>query len=279
MLYLNFLKRRWSNALFIFAFIVAPYFASAQINSTPFEQVFITANIDKESLKKDCPHLYQVVKNKDYKTEDVNSFIKSNEKEWSSFTNLAAVKKLNIAWGTLGLVVPEAKKELQHSMYQWYKAANISEAKRKELFPHFPLPNLKNDADKELPDYEAKIGAWQRIYPEEYEHFLNAPELTALNPYYAGYYKLPYIPKFIGSEIELDKPTKQNTGNAIADEYQYQLKLRNWYFVFKPLEFDRLYGKDYKFPDSFDTKQYREHIIKISKEAKAGTYPNMTNSH
>lgn len=269
-------KRRGLLCLLFFAFAFS---LSAQINSTPFEQVFIAANLNKESLKKDFPRLYQIVKNKDYKTEDINSFIKSNGAEWNNFCNVPAVKKLNIAWGTLGLTIPDAKKEFSHSLYQWYKASGISDAKRNQLFPHFPLPNLKNDADKELADYEAKIGAWQRLYTEEYEHFLNAPELTALNPYYTGYYKFPYLPKFIGQEIDLEKPTKPNTGNAIADDYHYQMKLRNWYFVFKPNEFDRLYGKDYKFPDSFNQQEYREHIIKISKEKKAGTYPNMNNPH
>lgn len=276
MVHFYFLKRRGLLCLLFFALA---FNLSAQINSTPFEQVFITANLDKESLKKDFPHLYQVVKNKDYKTEDVNSFIKSNGTEWNNFCNVPAVKKLNIAWGTLGLVLPETKKEFPHSLYQWYKASGISDAKRNQLFPHFPLPNLKNDADKELADYEAKIGAWQRLYTEEYEHFLNAPELTSLNPYYTGYFKFPYLPKFIGQEIDLEKPTKPNTGNAIADDFHYQMKLRNWYFVFKPNEFDRLYGKDYKFPDSFNQQEYREHIIKISKEKKTGTYPNMNNPH
>jgi len=273
-----FLKKSMLFSLLFFA-IASPQFVSAQINSTPFEQVFVTTGINKESLKKDFPHLCQVVTNKDYKTEDINSFIKSHESEWSTFTNLPAVKKLNIAWGTLGVIVPEQKKEFPHSLYQWYKAANVSEAKRKELFTHFPLPDLKNDPDKELPNYEAKIGAWQRLYSEEYERFLNTPELTALNPYYNGYYKLPYIPKFIGTEIELDKPTKQNTGNSIADDYQYQLRLRNWYFVFKPLEFERLYGDDYKFPADFNQQEYRDYTAKILKEKKAGNYPNLNNPH
>ncbi len=273
-----FLKRGWLFCLSFFVFI-ASQSVSAQQNNTPFEQVFVTANLNKENLKKDFPHLYQVVKNKDYKTEDINSFIKAHGTEWNSFCHLPAVMNLNIAWSTLGLVIPEPKKEFPHSLYQWYKASGISEAKRNQLFPHFPLPDLKKDANKELADYEAKIGAWQRLYTEEYEHFLNAPELTALNPYYTGYYKFPYLPKFIGQDIELEKPTKPNTGNAIADDYHYQMKLRNWYFVFKPQEFDRLYGKDYKFPESFNQQEYRDHMSKILKEKKAGTYPNLTNPH
>lgn len=112
----------------------------AQQNNTPFEQVFVTTGLNKESLKTDFPHLYQVVKNKDYKTEDLNSFIKANGTEWQNFTNLPAVKKLNIAWGTLGLVVPENKPVFQHSFYQWYKASGISEAKKRPCFLTFRYP-------------------------------------------------------------------------------------------------------------------------------------------
>ncbi|HLP50069.1 MAG TPA: hypothetical protein VK154_04250 [Chitinophagales bacterium] len=276
--HLYFALRRWTIALFLIGF-TASQSIWAQINNTPFEQVFVATGIDKETLKSAFPNLYQVVKNKDYKTEDINSFIKSHGTEWDAFTNLPGIKKLNIAWGTLGLTTPEAKPQFQHSIYQWYKAAGITEAKRAELFPNFPLPNLKNDLNKELADYEQKIGAWQRLHPEEFERFLNTPELTALNPYYNGYYKLPYMPRFIGAKIGLDKPVKANTGNSIADEYNYQLKLRNWYFVFKPQEFNKLYGKDYKFPDSFDQQAYRGQVIKMLNDTKEGTYPNMSNPH
>lgn len=245
----------------------------------PFESVFEATGIKKESLSKTFPRLYNVVSKADYTTADINAWITASPKEWKNFNELPEVKKLNIAWVTLGLNVPAIEKVFEHSMYQWYKASAITEEKRKQLFPHFPLPDLRNDFDKELITYIEKIGAWQRLYPEEYERFLNAPDLTALNPYYTGYYKLPYMPGFIGKEIGLEKPQRQNTGNAIVDDYNYQLKLRNWYFVFKPEEFERLYGKDYKFPDSFDAKTYREHTARILNETKAGTYPNNQNGH
>lgn len=276
--HLYFARRRWTIAIF-FCCLFATQSIWAQINNTPFEQVFSFANIDKESLKKDFPHLYQVVKTKDYTTENVNAFIKSHETEWTAFCNLPAVKKLNIAWPTMGITAVAAKQEFTHSMYQWYKAANVADATRKELFPHFPLPNLKNEATKELDEYETRVSTWQRLYPEEYEHFINAPQLTALNPYYKGYFKLPYLPRFVGSQIELEKPIKANTGKPVTDEYQYQLRLRNWYFVFKPEEFEKQYGKDYKFPESFDAAQYRAQIIKMLKDKKAGTYPDYSNAH
>ncbi|MFM2305472.1 MAG: hypothetical protein RLZZ367_141 [Bacteroidota bacterium] len=276
MAHFYFPKQTWVTLLLI---MLGSTLVHAQLNNTPFEQVFVTTGIDKATIKADCPHLYQVVSNKEYKTEDVNAFIKSNPAEWQKFTSLAAVKKLNIAWGTLGLVVPEVKPDFPHSLYQWYKASGISDAKREALFPHFPLPNLKNEQNKELADYEQRIGAWQRLYTEEYERFLNAPELTALNPYYKGYYKFPYMPRFIGAEIELDKPVKANTGSPILDEFNYQLKLRNWYFVLKPQEFNKLYGKDYKFPDSFDQQAYRDQVLKLLNDKKAGVYPDMTNPH
>ena len=57
------------------------------------------------------------------------------------------------------------------------------------------------------------------------------------------------------------------------------MKLRNWYFVFKPQEFEKLYGKDYKFPAEFDQKAYREYIIKMVNDTKKGVYPNTQNPH
>lgn len=258
--------------------VLSSALAYAQQSTAPFDQIFAFAGIQKESLKKDYPRLYHVV-SKPYTTEDIVAYTKSHEREWNAFQNQPDIKKLNLAWATLGIPAPAPKATFNHSLYQWYKAANVSDATRSTLFPHFPLPNLKNDPASELVDYDQRVVAWQRLYSEEYEHFLNAPELTALNPYHKGYYTLPYIPRFIGAAIELEQPVKANTGNAITDEYEYQLKLRNWYYVFKPAEFDALYGKDYKFPDSFDAKQYREHIIKMLQDKKAGTYPDYTNPH
>lgn len=250
-----------------------------QQNYNPFKEVLVTTDLTAATLKKDCPKLSGIVSRPDYTIDDINAWVKSSPKEWSTFTQIPAVKKLNVAWITLGIAAPEKPKQLQHSFYQWYVAANISDAKRRELFPHFPLPDLKNDLDKEAITYDGKVGTWERLYPEEYQRFLNTPELTALNPYYNGYFKLPYIPAFIGQPIELDKPQKKHTDNEILDEYNYQLKLRNWYFVFRPDEFERLYGKDYKMPDDFDAKTYREYTIRILNETKAGTYPNNTNGH
>jgi hypothetical protein len=252
---------------------------TAQQSINPFESVFEVTGIKKESLKSSLPNLARVLSNKDYTINDINSWVSNFPREWKAFTQMAEVKKLNIAWSTLGINVPVEEKKFEHSLYQWYVASGLSEAKRKQLFPHFPLPDLKNDYDKEQVVYEQKVGTWQRLYPEEYERFLNTPELTALNPYYTGYYTLPYMPRFIGQEITLSKPQKVNTGNAIMDEYNYQLKLRNWYFVFKPDEFERLYGKDYKFPDSFDAKTYREYVARVLNQKQSGKYPNNQNGH
>ncbi len=268
--------KKWLCAVFVLWFSVS---VQAQSAINPFESVFETTGIRKESLKNNLPNLVRVLSNKDYTINDINSWIASNPKEWMLFNEIAEVKKLNIAWVTLGIHVPVVEKRFEHSIYQWYKASGISDEERKQLFPHFPLPDLKNDYDNELIWYEQKVGAWQRLYPEEYERFLNAPEMTALNPYYTGHYKLPYMPRFIGQEITISKPQKQNTDNPVMDEYNYQLKLRNWYFVFKPEEFERLFGKDYKFPDSFDAKTYREYTARVLRETQSGTYPNNQNGH
>lgn len=248
-----------------------------QVN--PFNEVLTMAGLTRDNLKKDFPQLTKVLAKESYTLEDINKWIGNQPKEWNEFNQLAPVKKLNIAWSTLGVKTAEKPAEFHHPMYDWYKASKISEQKRNQLFPHFPLPDLKKDVNTELSNYEQRISAWQRLYTEEYQTFLNTPELTALNPYYNGYYKLPYIPKFIGVTIGLEKPVKQNTGNEIKDDYNYQLALRNWYFVFKPAEFERLYGKDFKFPEDFDAKTYREHTIKVLEDTKKGVYPNMQNEH
>lgn len=275
----NFFTKRYSClALFLFCF-TAPYLSFSQTNNTPFEQVFSAAGVTKETLQKSFPHLYRVVSQNGYSTNDINTYIKANKNEWADFTQLPAIKKLNIAWGTLGIVAPETAKVFEHSLYQWYMAAHISTAKKQELFPHFPLPDLKNEYNKELSEYYQRIGTWQRLFPQEYEQFLNTPELTALNPYYNGYYHLPYIPKFIGAKVTTAKPEKQHTGNPIMDDYNYQLQLRNWYFVFKPEQFEKLYGNDYKFPETFDAAAYRSQVIAKLNESKKKNSASPADNH
>lgn len=247
---------------------------SAQQAVNPFTEVLTYANINTDNLKKDFPHLKRVLNKDGYTVADVSNWAKEHPKEWTAFQQLPEVSKLNIAWATVGIAQPAKPVEFKNSFYQWYKAANLSADKHAQLFPHFPLPNLNNDLDKESIAYDEQVGAWQRLYPQEYETFLNTPELTALNPYYTGYYTLPYMPRFIGAWIEFEKPEKENTGNDVADEFDYQMKLRNWYFVFQPEQFTALYGKDYKFPADFDAKGYREYTIKNLNDKKEGKHLN-----
>lgn len=253
---------------------------NAQQAANPFNEVLTYANINTHNLKKDFPHLSKVLTKDGYTIADVSNWARQHPSEWTGFNQLPEVKKLNIAWATVGIAEPAKASEFQNSFYQWYKAANVSDTKRSELFPHFPLPNLNNaNLEEEATNYDGGIATWQRLYPEEYQTFLNTPELTALNPYYNGYYALNYMPMFIGSDIALDKPVKENTGSEAKDEFKYQLKLRHWYFVFQPTEFNSLYGKDYKFPADFDAQAYRERIVKLLNEIKAGTYPNTSDQH
>lgn len=275
---MNVIYARLKSISSIFILLFISQIVLAQAAQLPFRQVLEVANVTADNLRKDCPKLAQLLAKPELTTAEVNQWIKSNAKEWTVFTEMPSVKKLNIAWATLGIET-ETKVEFTHSMYLWYAKSGISEEKKNKIFPHFPLPNLRNDLTKEYELYDQKIASWQRLYPEEYERFLNAPELTALNPYYNGYFKLPYIPKFIGQEIADTKPIKKKTGNDEMDEYTYQMKLRNWYFVFKPQEFERLYGKDYKFPADFDQKAYRDQVTKLVNDTKTGVYPNMQNPH
>lgn len=267
----NFYPRLLSFAYWLLFF---PMVLLAQNSKNPFQQVIEFANLNTAQLKTEFPALGKIISRNEYTIDDINRWIATSPKEWIGFTQKPEVSKLNIAWATLGVQAPAEKPAFTHSFYLWYKSSGVTEDKRKQLFPHFPLPNLNNDLEKEEQVYESKVATWQRLYPEEYERFLNTPELTALNPYYTGYYKLPYIPRFIGAEIGFEKPQKQNTGNEVMDEYNYQLKIRNWIFVFEPEKFNKQYGKDYKFPDTFDAKAYREGTIKVLTDKKNGVSTN-----
>jgi hypothetical protein len=269
-------RKWWLPLLCLFILGFNNLFAQS---ANAFEQALTMAKVEKSTLNKPAPHLYKVVTTANYTIEDINKWIKEYPKEWEAFTHIESIEKLNLAWPTLGIKTPVAAYQFTHSMYNWYKAAKISEEKRKALFPHFPLPDLKNDPYKEEQAYETRVATWQRLYPEEYETFLNTPELTALNPYYNGYYKLSYIPRFIGQDVTEEKPKRDGSVVTLMDEYKFQLRLRNWYFIFQPEEFNRLYGKDYKFPDSFDAKAYRDQVLNRLKLTKEGKYPNMDNSH
>jgi hypothetical protein len=155
----------------------------------------------------------------------------------------------------------------EHSMWQWYTAANVSEKRMNEIAPHFPKAP---DFSYNMEVYDFEIEKWKRLYCFEYEAFINAPEFTKLNPYYTGYIDIVQMPYFIRPLSSSDKPTMKKTGNEKEDKLNYELDLQAWYFVFQPTLFYKIYEIKPQFPAWFDEETYRANIIKkieASKEA------------
>ena len=155
--------------------------------------------------------------------------------------------------------------EFEHSMWEWFSAANVSEARLKEFAPNFPHPK---DVNYNLELYNQEIFKWQKVYCFEYEAFINAPELTALNPYYKEYEDIIQLPYFLGPLENNLKPNRANFNPDFEGEVDYALTLQNWYFVFKPNEFKKLYGEMKDLPFWFDEEVYRQSIIKKIEDNK-----------
>lgn len=153
--------------------------------------------------------------------------------------------------------------QFEHSYWQWFVGADVSQERLNEFAPHFPHPK---DYNFNIDDYNHAILRWQKVFCFEYEAFVNAPELSALNPYYNGYEDIIQLPFFLGSLVSTDKPKKLN----FEDELNYELAVQNWYFVFKPNEFNKIYGQLPELPFWFNADTYRKEIItKIEASNKA----------
>ena len=153
----------------------------------------------------------------------------------------------------------------EHALWQWVEGSNISDKRLNEVAPHFPRPD---EVDYSLERYDLLIQKWQKLYCFEYEALMNAPELTALNPYYDGYVDLIQMPYFIRPLSSFDKPELKNTGDAFADELEYELNVQAWYFVFYPEQFYKIYKIKPTFPDWFDPTAYRAQIVKKIEETE-----------
>lgn len=153
----------------------------------------------------------------------------------------------------------------EHAMWQWVEGSKISDKRMNEVAPHFPNPS---DHGYNLESYDQAIFKWQKLFCFEYEALINAPELTALNPYYTEYQDIIQVPYFIRPLTSFDKPVKQNTGNAFEDELNYELDLQAWYFVFEPDQFQHIYKIDPDFSEHFDAEAYRNQIIKKIEETE-----------
>lgn len=197
-------------------------------------------------------------------TDAINRWAMQLPAEWQAFNALPEVASLNPSWTSYGLdqSLGQGADVFENSFWQWYKASGISREKKDQLFPHFPEPVITGMRETDLRNYGGNLGVWMRLYPKEYEAFLNTEELMALVPSRTGKIDLPYMPRFLGAAIDRTPPVVKNTGNPLMDNYEYERSLRNWYFVFDPDGFQQRYGNDYDFPADFDQLGYRTGFIR-----------------
>lgn len=223
----------------------------------PFYQLLDHLKVSTEAAKSVAPNL--PAPSADFQNQ-LNSWIEKYPTQWQALLQLPAVSAQEINWASYGVVdknLPKREEVLADSHWQWFISSKISTEKRERLFPHFPLATGLKNTDQNIKTYNAKVGIWMRLYPKEYQAFLNAPEIAALVPDRKGDIKLNYMPKFIGAPITSKKPIKKNTDNELLDEYNYQLALRYWAFLYNEAEYNRLYAKDYDFPSDFDAVRFK----------------------
>lgn len=170
----------------------------------------------------------------------------------------------------------QEQESFEHSMWQWVEGSKISDKRLNEVAPHFPHPSSV-DFNKEA--YDLELLRWQKLYCFEYEAFVNAPELVALNPYYTEYQDIIQVPFFIRPLSSFDKPVKKDTGNPFEDQLAYELDLQAWYFVFEPDQFRHIYKIDENFSKDFDADLYRAQVIKKIEETEKQKQLNNTETN
>ncbi len=163
------------------------------------------------------------------------------------------------------LTFAQEETTFEHAFWQWVDGADISDKRLNEVAPHFPIP-ANHDFDMEK--YDVEVQRWQKLYCFEYEALINAPELTALNPYYDGYQDIIKLPYFIRPLSSFDKPVQKANSNW-EEQLEFELDLQAWYFVFAPDEFYKIYKIKPTFPSWFDAQAFKADIIKKIEDTKA----------
>lgn len=217
-----------------------------------------------------CPHLpklYGNLSDKEFEAA-IKQWQKNFPAEEAAFWNIEEIKKGNPSAYYLGLNDGKEKRVFGNSIWEWVQASKITDAKINTLAPHFPKPTLTENPEADEKKYAAQLDFWINLYPLEYEHLFNSPELTALNPYYRGYYKPVQIPAFVSAPLKETLPLRESFAKTIKGEMNYQLSIRAWYFVFQPQTFEQKFGKDYEFPEWFNKEKFRKDIIKKIEDTK-----------
>lgn len=250
--------------------------AQSPVTSTakpPIISLFEYLKVNQSEIQKAAPHFPWNYANTTYQ-EQLSKWLEQYPREWKALRTMKVFTDNGIGWTTYG--IPEkylAQKEMVNSSwYQWYEASGVTKQRKEQLFPHFPELDNSLKGDTLGSNFERRIAIWQKLYPKEYITFLNTPELKALNPYAKGEITINYTPRFLGATITQQFPQKQNSKDKLQDELTYELQVRNWYFVFKPQEFERRYGKDYDYPSDFSAEQYRTNTKMLIERQKDPDY-------
>ncbi|HLP51179.1 MAG TPA: hypothetical protein VK154_09875 [Chitinophagales bacterium] len=221
-----------------------------------------TCQLSFGKIYETCPH-FPVIDN--YKDDAafigaVTKWKAAYSAEEAAFWKLEEVQRGNPSAYYLGLSDGTKPAMFESSVWEWVTNSKISDARLQELAAHFPKPNLTGDVKKDSKEYEQMLNYWMKLYPLEYEHLFNAPELTALNPSYTGYHKPVVIPAFLSAPMRETKPYREAYSNTINGELSYELSIRVWYFIYEPETFNKLYGNQYEFPEWFSPEKFRADV-------------------
>lgn len=225
----------------------------------PVFGLFSHLKLQLSEIQKVAPHFPVNYSNGKFETE-LTTWLQRYPAEWGALQKLEAVAAQGINWESYGIPAKYITQNqvFEDSYWQWVTASGITKERMNGLFPHFPVPASLENTPANLATYNGLLGVWMRLYPKEYNAFLNAPELVKLVPDRKDKVVITYIPKFLGARVSSQFPVKKNTGNAIMDLFEYELAVRHWYYLYEPVKYNALYGKDYDFPTDFDQEHYRQ---------------------
>lgn len=155
------------------------------------------------------------------------------------------------------LAPAEPGPRFEHAMWQWVEASGISQARMADIAPHFPRPEGSSALEGDLERYDNALQRWTYLYPHEYEALVNAPELTALNPYASGPVKVYRRPRFMEVSVTDVKPALPGEGAPFEERLYAELQLMKWVFLFHPETFQKIYGFAPPMPEGFDVAAWR----------------------
>lgn len=239
-----------------------PLNAQQQTTVQQWRSLMQASQVSFETIYKTSPHFPVIEKYSEDAafSEAVKEWQKKYPAEEQAFWKIEGIQKANPSAFYLGLSDGTKPDVFESSIWEWVTNSKITDARLNELAAHFPKPVLTGKAKEDTKVYETALDAWIKLYPLEYERLFNAPELTALNPYYTGYFKPVQIPAFLSIPLHETKPVREAYSNTPNGELSYQLSIRAWLFVFEPQTFAALYGNQYSFPEWFSAEKFRADV-------------------